>query len=179
MVRFTVRLLKFGQMGEKTGWTYVLIPADVAQKLNKGVKTSFRVKGKMDSFPVKQVALIPMGEGEFIIPFNADMRRGTGKKQGAMLNLELELDKSEFVFDADFEACLDDAPDANKYFKTLAPSHQRYFSKWINDAKTEGTKTKRIVMSMNALSRQMGFSEMLREHKAKNASLNPFKGGKL
>lgn len=171
MVRFTVRLLKFGQQGEKTGWTYILIPFDVAQKLNKGVKTSYRVKGKMDSFSIKQVALIPMGDGDFIIPFNADMRRGTGKKHGAMLNLELELDKSEFVFDADFTACLDDAPDANKYFKSLPAGHQRYFSKWINDAKTEATKTKRIAMALNALARQMGFPEMLREHKAKRRLL--------
>jgi hypothetical protein len=167
MVRFTARILKFGEMGEKTGWTYIPIPADVAQKLKPGNKQSFRVKGKFDDYPVKQIALIPMGDGEFIIPFNADMRRGTGKRKGAMLNLEIEVDKSEFIMNADFLACLDDEPKAVKFFKTLPPGHQRYFSKWIDDAKTEGTRTKRIVMAINALARDMGFSQMLREHKAK------------
>ena len=167
MVRYTARILQFGEQGEKTGWSYIVVPPDVAQQLKPGNKKSFRVKGKFDSFPVKQVALIPMGEGEFIIPFNADMRRGTGKKKGAMLDISVEVDNSEFIMSADFMACLGDEPKAIKYFKTLPPGHQRYFSKWIEDAKTEATKTKRITMAINALARDMGYSTMLREHKAK------------
>ena len=34
-------------------------------------------------------------------------------------------------------------------------------SKWIASAKTEETKAKRIVMSVNALSKQMGYPEMI------------------
>jgi hypothetical protein len=162
--------LKFGEQGEKTGWTYFVVPVDIAQRLKPGNKQSFRVKGKLDNFPVKQLALIPMGDGEFIIPFNADLRRGTGKRKGAMLNVSIEVDTSKFIMDADFIACLHDEPAALKYFKTLPPGHQRYFSKWIADAKTEQTKTKRIAMAINALARDIGYSEMLREHKAKRAN---------
>lgn len=160
-------------MGEKTGWKYIVIPADVANKLNKGVKTSYRVKGKLDSYPIRQVALLPMGEGEFIIPMNATIRRAIGKKEGAMLTVEIELDKSAFVFNTDFMACLDDAPDAKKYYKTLPGSHQKYFSKWIDSAKTDATKTKRIVMAVNALARQLRFNDMLREEKKNKGSI-PF-----
>lgn len=167
MVNYTTRILKFGEQGEKTGWTYIVVPADVTQKLMPGNKKSFRVKGKFDSFPIKQVALIPMGDGEFIIPINAGMRKGTGKRVGAMINVNIEVDKSELLFNGDFMACLEDAPEALKYFKTLPPGHQRYFSKWIDDAKTDPTKTKRIAMAINALARDMGYSTMLREHKAK------------
>src|SRR5581483_6035012 len=162
-IRFNTRILKFGQMGEKTGWKYIVIPADIAQKLNKGVKTSYRVKGKLDSYPIKQVALLPMGEGEFIIPMNATIRKAIGKKEGAMLTVELELDKSAFAFNADFMACLDDAPEAKEHFKTLPGSHQKYFSKWIDSDKTDATKTKRIAMAVNALARQLRYNEMLRE----------------
>lgn len=167
MVRYTTRILKFGQMGEKTGWKYIVIPADVANKLNKGVKTSYRVKGKLDSYPIKQVALLPMGEGEFIIPMNATIRRAIGKKEGAMLTVEIEVDKSAFAFNTDFMACLDDAPDAQKYFKTLPGSHQKYFSKWIDSAKTDATKSKRIAMALNGLARQLRYNEMLREERKK------------
>lgn len=170
MVRYTTRILKFGQMGEKTGWKYIVIPADVAQKLNKGVKTSYRVKGKLDSYPIKQVALLPVGEGEFIIPMNATIRKAIGKKEGAMLTVELEVDRSAFLFNADFMACLEDEPAALKFFKAIPGSHQKYFSKWIDSAKTDTTRTKRIVMAVSALSRNMGFPQMLREQKAKKMS---------
>jgi len=46
--------------GRKTGWTYILIPAEKAQQLKPGNKRSFRIKGKFDKLSVKQIALIPM-----------------------------------------------------------------------------------------------------------------------
>jgi uncharacterized protein YdeI (YjbR/CyaY-like superfamily) len=106
-----------------------------------------------------------MGDGKFIIPFNATMRKGTGKKHGDNVKVVLEPDESKFVMNADFVACLKDDPMANTFFKTLSGGHQRYFSKWIDSAKTTQTKTKRIVMAVNALARKMGFPEMLREEK--------------
>ncbi|MER3497762.1 MAG: hypothetical protein C4308_03545 [Chitinophagaceae bacterium] len=62
---------------------------------------------------------------------------------------------------------LEDEPSAKKFFATLPPSHQKYFSKWIDDAKTEPTKIKRIASAINVLSKQMGFGEMLRAMKNK------------
>lgn len=43
-VQFTTTIHKFDKQGEKTGWTYFEIPADLAQKLKPGNKKSFRVK---------------------------------------------------------------------------------------------------------------------------------------
>lgn len=165
MITFTATIQRFDKKGEKTGWSYIEISAAQAKKLKPGTKTSFRVKGKLDQFAIKQLALIPMGDGNFIIPFNAAMRKGTGKKQGDKLKTVLELDESKFLMNADFMACLNDDPMANSFFKTLSAGHQRYFSKWIDSAKTTPTKTKRIVMAVNALARKMGFPEMLREEK--------------
>lgn len=165
MIRFTTTIHQFGQMGEKTGWTYIEIPADLAETLNPGVKTSFRVKGKLDTHAVKALALIPMGGGRFIIPLNATLRKTIGKKKGAMISLQLELDKKGYQLNEEFMACLADEPAAEKFFKTLAGSHQNYFSKWIESAKTEGTRVKRIAMAVNALARKMGYAEMIREGK--------------
>ena len=82
MVEFNTIILKFGDRGEKTGWRYIDIPADIAQQLMPGNKKSFRVKGKLDKYAIAHVALLPMGGGIFIMAVNAEMRKGIGKKKG-------------------------------------------------------------------------------------------------
>ena len=106
-----------------------------------------------------------MGEGEFILPLNAAIRKGIGKREGAMLKVLMEEDKSEFVFNPDLIACLEDEPAAISFFKKLAGSHQRYFSKWIDSAKTDATKAKRIAQAVNAMAKSKSFGEMLRSLK--------------
>lgn len=167
MVQFTATILKFGSKGEKTGWTYIEVPADLAQKLKPGNRKEFKVKGKLDKHAVSRQSLMPMGGGVFIMPLNGAMRRAIGKKQGAMLKVQLVADNSEFVFNRDFIACLEDDPPAKNFFESLPGSHQRYFSKWIDSAKTEPTRIKRISMAVNALARKRGYSEMLRASQGK------------
>lgn len=166
MVRLSGVLEKFGDMGEKTGWTYLPVPAAVARKINPGVKRSYRVKGKLNNIPAEGLSLMPVGKGKFILVFNAALRKLTGKKAGDRIIVHLEPDYAPRLLDKDFLLCLDDDAAARDHFNTLSPSHQRYFSTWIASAKTEATKTKRIVSALNALSRKMGFPEMLREAKA-------------
>ena len=158
---------RFDKQGEKTGWTYIEIPADIAGKLKPGNKQSFRVSGKLDQYKISGIALLPMGGGSFIMALNAEMRKGIGKRHGAMLKVELQEDKKPFKFNKDFMDCLADEPAAMEFFKILAGSHQRYFSKWIDSAKTEPTKTKRIAQSVSALSKKMGYPEMMRSLKEK------------
>ncbi|HEY6502487.1 MAG TPA: YdeI/OmpD-associated family protein [Chitinophagaceae bacterium] len=167
-VSFTATIHKFEKQGEKTGWTYIEIPAEMAQKLKPGNKKSFRVKGKLDSYKISGIALLPMGGGAFVMALNAAMRKGFGKKHGAMLKVQLEEDKDEFRFNTDFMDCLADEPAAMNFFKTLAGSHQRYFSKWIDSAKTVETKAKRIAWAVTALSKKQGYGEMLRSHNKKD-----------
>ena len=168
MIEFTGILKQFAEQGEKTGWTYVEVPADIAQKLKRGTKKSFRVKGKLDNYKISGVALLPMGGGIFIMAVNATMRKGIGKRKGAMIKLKLEEDTKEFEFNKDFMECMEDEPGAKEFFKTLPGSHQRYFSKWIDSAKTMETKTKRISWAVTALAKKQGYGEMLRSHQKKD-----------
>ncbi len=167
MVQFTVTIHKFEKMGEKTGWTYIEVPADIAQQLKPGNKKEFKVKGKLDSYPFKRVSLLPLGSGIFIMPLNAAIRKEIDKKEGAMLKVQLTEDKSEFIFNSDFMECLADEPAASAFFQSLAGSHQRYFSKWIDSAKTEPTRTKRIALAVNALAKKWGYPEMIRASQEK------------
>jgi len=45
MIQFIVTIHRFEKQGEKTGWTYIEIPVDIAEKLKPGSKKSFRVLG--------------------------------------------------------------------------------------------------------------------------------------
>jgi len=162
MIKFTTTILKFDKQGEKTGWTYLEISAVRAKKINPGVKVGYRVKGKLDHFSFEKTALLPMGDGRFIMPLKVNIRKAIGKRQGDKLTVEMELDQRQIQPSAAFMKCLKEDPLAMKFFKTLPGSHQRYFSKWIDEAKTIQTKTKRIVMALTAFSKQQGFQEMMR-----------------
>lgn len=170
-VSFTCIIRRFDRQGEKTGWTYIEIPAELAQQMKPGNKLGFRVKGYLDKHTIKGVSLLPMGGGDFIMPLNAGMRKAIGKKLGAMLQVQLQEDTAPFAFNKDFIACLDDEPRARKFFDTLSGSHQRYFSKWIDDAKTEPTRIKRIAQAVNALAAGMGYPEMIRAQVKENREL--------
>jgi hypothetical protein len=161
MIRFTTKILKFGDMGEKTGWTYIRIPAALAQQLLPG-KKSFRVKGRLDDHSIQKMALIPMGEGDFIMALNAGIRKAVRKQQGATLRVELELDKAVIQPPKVLLDCLADEPEALAYFKGLPKSHQNYFGNWIKAAKLESTRTRRIACVVAAMVRHLTFSDMLR-----------------
>ena len=165
MVSFTAPISKFGQQGEKTGWTYVLIPADKSAKINPGIKKSYRVKGKLDEYDISQVALIPMGGGDFIMPLNAALRKGIGKRKGALVKLQLALDDSPLKQNTELLECMSDEPEALKHFNSLPQSHRNYFTKWIDSAKTDPTRAKRIALVIRTMIRKMDFGAMLREER--------------
>ena len=168
MISYNATILKFDKQGEKTGWTYIEIPADVAHQLKPNTKTSFRVKGKLDNYSIKAVALLPMGAGNFIMPINGVMRKALGKRHGAQLKIQLEADNKPLKLSEDFMTCLADEPQALAAFNKIPKSVQNYFSKWIESAKTEPTKAMRIARAVNALARSQSFQEMIREFQKKN-----------
>lgn len=167
MIKFTTTIDIDSRDPDKKGWSFILINKTLSEKLNPGVRKGFRVKGKLDSFPIRQTSVLPVTGGRFMLPFNAKHRKGTGKKAGDKLTVELEVDKVPPKISADFMACLRDEPKAHEYFQRLPASHQRYFSNWIDEAKTPETKAKRIAMALSGLMRKMHFGMMIRESKGK------------
>lgn len=161
-IQFSAELKRFASNGEKTGWTYLIVPKKLAEILKPNHKRSFRVKGNIDKHRIKGVALIPMGEGNFLIAVNATMRKAIRKQQG-LVEVILEEDLVEYKINKELIACLKDEPEASAWFHSLLPSHQRYYSKWIEAAKTDATRTKRISMTVSAMLKRIDFGEMLRE----------------
>ena len=166
-VEFTALIKKFNQQGEKTGWTYIDIPEAIATQLLPGSKKSFRVKGWLDQYAYEGLSLVPMGGGDFILALNASIRKSIGKTKGAMVKVRMEIDTKPVIISPDLMECLQDEPKALAYFNALPPSHRKYYSNWIESAKTEATKAKRIVQALTACSQQMSYGEMIRSLKKK------------
>ncbi len=163
MIHFKAEIEKFGQMGEKTGWRYVFIPAEIANQLKSDCKVSFRLKGKIDDLAIDGLAAVPMGGGDFIIAINATLRKKIKKEAGANVALWLEEDKDfKIEIPADLEVCLAEDETLLARFLQQPKSHQNYFIKWINSAKTEPTRTKRLIMTINAMEKQQDYGAMIR-----------------
>jgi hypothetical protein len=162
MIQFNTTILQFAEQGEKTGWSYIRVPAALAGKLMPGNKKSFRVKGRLDEYAISKMALIPMGEGDFIMALNAAVRKAIGKGKGARLKVQLGVDNVKPVPPKDLMECLADEPKALAFFKTLTPGHRNYFGKWVDSAKTDATRAKRIAHVVTAMCKSMDFGQMLR-----------------
>ncbi|KQS32287.1 YdeI/OmpD-associated family protein [Pedobacter sp. Leaf194] len=166
MVNFKAEIEKFQSMGEKTGWSYIFIPAALANKIKADCKKSFRVKGKIDSVEINGIATIPMGAGDFIIALKGALRKKLGKEEGAAVTLFLEEDKDFKVeMPEDLELCLSEEGFLMEQFLAQPKSHQNYFIRWINDAKTEATRTRRLAQTVSAMYKKQDFGAMIRAGK--------------
>ena len=166
MTRFTTSLQQFEEKGEKSGWTYILIPQDIAEILTPGSRKTFRVKGKIDAHSIKAVAVMPMGDGSFILPVNAQMRKAIGKRKGAMVNVSLAVDHAQPEVPAVLAVCLADEPKAKAFFDQLPLSQRNYYSKWVIAVKSERLQAERIVQVIDALNRGYHFVDFMQYVKA-------------
>ena len=169
MPTFKSIIQKFANKGEKTGWTYVDVPPDIILKLKLKNKKEFRIKGVIDNVKFERMAVYPIGEGNFIIAINAELRKKLGKKEGATIAIKFELDKSEALQSQELLDCLSEDAVAKKQFESLNLSHKNYFHRYIYSAKGATTKAGRIVNVINAMYKKQNFGEMLRGLKTDNS----------
>ncbi|WP_316809899.1 YdeI/OmpD-associated family protein [Pedobacter heparinus] len=166
MIIFKAEIERFNEMGEKSGWTYVFIPQAIANQIKPDCRKSFRVKGKLDHVEIEGVSFVPMGEGNFIIALNGALRKKLRKEKGAVIELSLEEDKTfKIGMPEDLELCLADEPHLLKNFLKQPKSHQNWYINWLNTAKTEATRTKRIVKIVSAMDKDWDFGTMMRDGK--------------
>ncbi|HYH55596.1 MAG TPA: YdeI/OmpD-associated family protein, partial [Anseongella sp.] len=154
--------------GEKTGWFYIVVPQAAAMQIKPGNRKFFRARGTINGQSFSGLSLMPAGEGDFILPVNAVMRRRLKVGIGDVLHLSLEED-TDFKIDipADLEICLSEDPRLIETFLNFSKAHRHYFINWINGARTEPTRTKRIALTMEAMDLGLDFGAMIRRDKAR------------
>ena len=106
----------------KGGWTFARVPEIPPDK-----KAHFgwvKVKGKIDSFELKNYRLMPMGDGTLFLPVRADIRKKIGKKAGDWVLVTLQRDDAPTSVPGELLDCLRDEPAAHRAFLRLTDAQQ-------------------------------------------------------
>jgi uncharacterized protein YdeI (YjbR/CyaY-like superfamily) len=97
----------------------------------------------------------------------AELRKQLGKRMGESIVLQITRDTNPdpVPMPEDFAACLQYEPSAAEQFNKLPGSHRHYYIRWINSAKTEPTRVRRMAQAIIAVSKGKQYGEMIRELK--------------
>jgi hypothetical protein len=91
--------------------------------------------------------------GEFLVGLNKEVRTGAGVQAGDTVSLELKLDSEPRTVDvpAALAEALDADPEAKATFEGLAFTHRKEFARWIEEAKREETRARRVTQALDMI----------------------------
>jgi hypothetical protein len=91
--------------------------------------------------------------GEFMVGLNREVREGAGVKAGDTVTLELKLDSEPRTVDVPpaLAEALDADPEAKATFEGLAFTHRKEFARWIDEAKREETRARRVTQALDMI----------------------------
>ena len=125
------------------------VPVDVVEALGKGKRPPVRVT--INGYTYRSTVAV-MG-GDYMLGVSAENRTGAGVKGGEEIEVDLELDTAprEVVVPADLAAALAAEPSAQRTFEGLSYSNKSWHVLQIEGAKSDDTRQRRIVKSVDAL----------------------------
>jgi hypothetical protein len=138
----------------KAGWSYVVL-SNIDPKYKKG--GLIRVKGKIDSYVMKQFNLLPMKDGHMMLPLNATVRKSINKQEGDRVQITLYLDHSKVEIPEEILITLLDSPKANTFFQSLSDSNKKYYIDWVLASKRVETKIQRLAKMISLLEKKKKF----------------------
>ncbi len=142
----------------KGGWTYAEIP-EVLQNKNNPFGW-VKVKGFVDDYELKQYKLMPMGDGKLFLPVKKEIRKRIKKEAGDYVKIRLYPDYSRIEIPEEIIDCLkNESQEVYETFLSFTEGEQKAYLDWIENAKTEDTKVKRIVVMIERLRKKMKFHE--------------------
>jgi Bacteriocin-protection, YdeI or OmpD-Associated/Domain of unknown function (DUF1905) len=91
--------------------------------------------------------------GAFMFGVSADVRTNAGVAGGDEVDVEIVLDAEprEVSVPADLKTALDADPEANRFFQSLSYSHKSAYVLWIESAKKDETRQRRIPEAIRML----------------------------
>ena len=124
------------------GGAYVTVPFDVEEAF--GSKRP-PVKATFDGVPYRG-RLVRMGGPRHLLPVLKAIREQIGKGPGDAVTVTVEPDTAprEVAVPADLAAALAEAPEARAFFDGLAYTHRKEYVRWIEEAKREETRARRV-----------------------------------
>lgn len=134
------------QTGNNTG---IVVPEKVIESLGTGKRPSVVVTLKGYSY---RSTVAVMG-GQFLAPLSAEHRKNSGVADGETLEVNLVLDKDQRTVElpAELKVAFQKNTKALKAFERLPPSGKKKVVSLVESAKTDETKSKRIMKIVSDL----------------------------
>ena len=144
-----------GQEGTEAAGLYV--PFSVQEVFGK--KGMVKIKATFDGHPYRG-SLMPHGEGKHALIVRKDVQKAIGKYPGDVVHIVLEEDTEEriVVVPSDLQALLDENPEAKAIFDKFAYTHRKEYVRWIEEAKRQETREKRLVKAIEMIASGKKFS---------------------
>lgn len=135
--KFTAKILS-----NDGGGMYVIVPFDVEEEYGK---KRVKIIAKIESATYKGF-LVRMGSPNHILLMRKDIREEIGKTAGDMVNVEMEEDTVPRVVTVpnDLQKLLNENPKEKVFFQKLSYTHQKEYVQWIERAKREETRLRRL-----------------------------------
>ncbi len=138
----------------KGGWTYAEIPEVPPDK--KAWFNWIKVRGFIDDFELKHSRLMPLGNGNMMLPVKVAIRKSIKKEAGDTVHITLFRDDTPIELPEELIECLEmDDKRLLKVFKAEPEGQQKGFIEWIYEARKEETKAKRIIKMIDYLKTKM------------------------
>ena len=91
--------------------------------------------------------------GEFMVGLNKEVRTGAGVQAGDSVSVELKLDTAPRTVEVPpaLAEALNADPEAKTTFEGLAFTHRKEFARWIEEAKREETRARRVTQALDMI----------------------------
>jgi hypothetical protein len=134
---------------DDSGGAGIKIPFDVQEAFGK--KGRVPVKCTIDGHPYRG-SIFPYG-GTYYIGVVKKVRDAIGKTYGDTVRVVIEADEEPRTVEVpeDFARALDENVTAKMAFEKLSYSHKREYVLWINEAKKDETRQRRIAKTIEKL----------------------------
>ena len=141
----------------KGGWTYADLPQVIPD--SNAPFGWVKVKGTIDGIKIKKYHLMPYGNGKLFLPVKAEIRKKIKKEAGDYVHVILYPDNEPIEIPAEMLLCLQDEPEAFRFFNSLNESEKLNYLKWVYSVKTDETKVERIAKTIDRLTKHLKFTD--------------------
>lgn len=152
-IRFSATLLRPKTTAKAVSWTFLTLPKEASAKLPSRSMTSVEGTFKGLAF---QATLEPDGQGGHWLKVDRKMREEAGAEAGDVVTLEIApvAEEPEPKVPADLRKALAAAhPKSRAVWSDITPVARRDWIQWIESAKREETRLKRIESACDMLAK--------------------------
>lgn len=128
----------------------VVLDEEQVATVGQGAK-SFPVKATVNGYSWR--GRVSRMRGEFLLGLNKEVRTAAGVEAGEEVEVELQLDAEERTVELPQALALALAADADAKagFDGLAYSHRKEYARWIDEAKKDETRDRRLAKALEQM----------------------------